>query len=127
MVAVGIVMALCNSLGWAQSYYSLQHTNWPPFPFLPFEVTVLDLGDDIFAYDDLSVDYDQLQAARQQALMNVTYRDVETLADHGLGRSVRAASGLAWRHQCDERQAHAQSRGRGARNELGSAKAMSAT
>ena len=84
MVAVGIVMALCNSLGWAQSYYSLQHTNWLPFPFLPFEVTVLDLGDDIFAYDDLSVDYDQLQAARQQALMNVTYRYVETLADHGL-------------------------------------------
>ena len=82
-------MALCNSLGWAQSYYSLQHTNWPPFPFLPFEVTVLDLGDDIFAYDDLSVDYDQLQAARQQALTNVTYRYVETLADHGMAEACQ--------------------------------------
>jgi hypothetical protein len=62
-------MVLGGSQAWAQSYYSLQHTNWPPFPFLPFDVPVLDLGDGIFAYDDLSVDYDQLRAARQQTLM----------------------------------------------------------
>jgi hypothetical protein len=69
LATVAITLALGCSQAWAQSYYSLQHTNWPPFPFLPLEVPVLDLGDGIFAYDDLSVDYDQLRAARQQTLM----------------------------------------------------------
>jgi hypothetical protein len=69
LATVTITLALGCSQAWAQSYYSLQHTNWPPFPFLPFDVPVLDLGDGIFAYDDLSVDYDQLRAARQQTLM----------------------------------------------------------
>ena len=69
LAALGLVLALGVAQTPAQSFYSLQHTNWPPLPFLPFAVTVYDFGDGIFAYDDLAVDYDQWQLARQQAMM----------------------------------------------------------
>lgn len=52
-LAVGIVIVLCASRVGAADYYSLQNTNWPPLPFLPLDVPVYDLGDGIFAYDDL--------------------------------------------------------------------------
>ncbi|MBE0541082.1 MAG: hypothetical protein IH623_06835 [Verrucomicrobia bacterium] len=66
LAALGLFLALGGTLALAQNFYSLQHTNWPPLPFLPFDVSVYDFGDGIFAYDDLAVDYDQLRAARRQ-------------------------------------------------------------
>ena len=58
-LAVGIVIVLCTSRVRAADYYSLQNTNWPPLPFLPLDVPVYDLGDGIFAYNDLAVDWRQ--------------------------------------------------------------------
>ncbi len=43
------------------NFYSLQNTNLPPLPFLPFDVTVYDLGGGYFAYDDTSVNYVQMR------------------------------------------------------------------
>src|SRR5688572_26060604 len=68
LAAVGFVMALCSSPAWTQNYYSLQHTNWPPLPFLPFEVPVYDLGDGFLAYDDLAVNYFQSWTTWQEAM-----------------------------------------------------------
>jgi len=67
LAAAGIVMALCAAHAPAADYYSLQNTNWPPLPFLPFQATVYDLGDGFLAYDDLAADYDQW---RQEAMMD---------------------------------------------------------
>ncbi len=43
------------------TFFSLQNTDFPPLPFLPFDVPVYDLGGGFFAYDDTSVNYVQLR------------------------------------------------------------------
>ena len=49
-----------------------------------------------------------------QALTNVTYRYIETLADYGSGRSVPAPTRAGQRHQCHGRKSETQGRRRGA-------------
>jgi hypothetical protein len=50
------------------TYYSMQLTNYPPLPELPFNVPVFLMSPDgIFCYDDRQIDYQALERARQQA------------------------------------------------------------
>lgn len=57
-LAVGtIVLALVAAQAWAQSYYSLQQTNWPPLPANQWSLPILDLGDNAFLLLDQDVDY----------------------------------------------------------------------
>ncbi|MEP6662689.1 MAG: hypothetical protein ABJC04_03395 [Verrucomicrobiota bacterium] len=46
----------------ADTFYSLQNTNTPPLPFLPFDVPIYEMSSGVFAFDDLSIDYVQLRS-----------------------------------------------------------------
>src|SRR5438034_7056829 len=57
------------------NYFSMQHTNWPPLPSLPFNVPVYSLGalpdgSVGYAYDDRDIDYSalELESASSQML-----------------------------------------------------------
>jgi hypothetical protein len=50
------------------TFYSMQFTNWPPLPELPFDLPVYEAGaSGIFWYDDTQVDYQALAQARAAA------------------------------------------------------------
>src|SRR5438128_2721453 len=57
------------------NYFSMQQTNWPPLPSLPFDVPVYSLGalpdgSVGYAYDDRDIDYSalELESASSQML-----------------------------------------------------------
>ena len=64
-LGIGIAVGGLRSL--ATEYYSLQNPDWPPLPFVPFELSVYDLGNGFLTYDDLAVDYDQVRAEAELA------------------------------------------------------------
>jgi hypothetical protein len=51
------------------AYYSLQKTNQPPLPFVPFKLDVY-LWDRTFFFDDLDVDYEAVKSASKSGGMN---------------------------------------------------------
>ncbi len=66
------------------TFYSAQR-NCPPLPFNPFpDRPVIALGNGRFVYDDLDVDYSQIQRAAEMAAARDVIQGLDTpLADYG--------------------------------------------
>lgn len=65
VIMVGSLM-LGGMAGWAETWWSLQHTNWPPLPWNPFpDAEVYSLGSNNWVYNDLAVDYVGLETEAQ--------------------------------------------------------------
>jgi len=56
--------------GSAPCFLSFAHPEFPPLPFSPFpDLTLYQLGDDLFIYDDREVDYVRLRAEAQATIL----------------------------------------------------------